>query len=144
MSLINDALKRAKESQRSDTPAGAPPMRPVEAKRTERDFSLILPVLIVFLIITAFIFIGLAMTRHAAKPPVKQIVAAPAVVPTQEVATAIAPMLAPPIAAPASSAPPVTAPPAEVTSPSAVKTETPKPIRVQGIAYDPVLSWAGG
>ena len=32
MSMINDALKRAKESQQPQTPAGAPPLPPVETQ----------------------------------------------------------------------------------------------------------------
>ena len=31
MSLINDALKRARETQRNDPPSGAPPLPPVES-----------------------------------------------------------------------------------------------------------------
>jgi len=38
MSLINDALKRAKEAQRPPPQSGVPPMRPVEIKRKEQDF----------------------------------------------------------------------------------------------------------
>ena len=64
MSLINDALKRAKEAQRKETPSGGSPLWPVETnKRTERDFGLVLPVVIFFLVVAAIIFIGLAMAR---------------------------------------------------------------------------------
>ena len=31
MSLINDALKRARDAQRNDPPSGAPPLPPVES-----------------------------------------------------------------------------------------------------------------
>jgi hypothetical protein len=104
-------------------------------------------VVIIFLVVAAIIFTGLAMTRPAAKPPVIKNIAAPAIVPTQEAVTAVAPAPNPPspvlpVSAPLASAPASSAPPAVVTSPAPVKAEAPKPVRIQGIAYDPVLSWA--
>lgn len=144
MSLINDALKRAKEAQRKETPPGGSPMRPVEAKPAERDFSLILPVVIVLLVVTAIVFIGLAVTRQAATNPAKKNAAAPAITPaqtpTQTVAIAVVPATNPPPAA--LPAPATSAPPAEVTNPAPIKAEAPKPTRLQGISFDPVLSWA--
>ena len=146
MSLINDALKRAKEAQRKETPSGGSPMRPVEAKPTERDFGLVLPVVIVLLVVTAIVFIGLAMTRQPATSTVKNIAAAPAIVPpqapTQTVAIAVVPATNPPPAALPVPAPATSAPPAEVISPAPIKAEAPKPVRLQGIAYDPLISWA--
>ena len=73
MSLINDALKRAKAAQRKNIPSGVTPMRPIESTRKERDFNVFLPVLIILLIVTAIFCIGLALAKHT----VKQIVTAP-------------------------------------------------------------------
>ncbi len=149
MSLINDALKRAKEAQRENTPSGVSPMRPVEVKRQERDFSLVLPVVIIFLIVAAFLFIGLAMARHTINNTDKKIAVAPTMTVSQPVAAAVAPAANPPPAVlpatnPPAPAAPVSAPapPAEVVSPPAILTEPPKPTLVQGIAYDPVHPWA--
>jgi hypothetical protein len=129
MSLINDALKRAKEAQRNDIPSGVSPMRPVEANRRERDFHLVLPVVIVFLVVTAFILIGLAMIRHAVKITTNKTAVIPAIVPKQEIAAAALLVTNPP--APASSAPP-----AEVVRPVVTNLPAPRPLRIQGIAYD--------
>jgi hypothetical protein len=136
MSLINDALKRAKEAQKKDAPfVAAPttvrptPMRPMKVRRQRRDWGWILPVAIALLILTAFFFIGLAM----AKRTVKTIVATPEISTTQQVETVAA-------------APVPNAPPPEVIVPAAAintaNTEPPAPPRIQGIAYDPVHPWA--
>jgi hypothetical protein len=141
MSLINDALKRAKEAQRPPPQSGVPPMRPVEIKRKEQDFSVALPVLIIFLIVTAFFFIGLAMAKkHTVIHREEKIVAAPAIASTHEVVAAVAPVANPPLSGSPAMNPPAS--PAEGISPAAIKVEAPKPIRIQGIAYDPVFSWA--
>lgn len=142
MSLINDALKRAKEAQRENTPSGVSPMRPVEVKRQERDFSLVLPVVIIFLIVAAFLFIGLAMARHTINNTDKKIAVAPTMTVSQPVAAAVAPAANPPPAVLPATNPPAPAAPAEVVSPPAILTEPPKPTLVQGIAYDPVHPWA--
>jgi hypothetical protein len=126
MSLINDALKRAKDAQRKNTPpSGVSPMRPIEVKREERDLSWILPVVIILLILTAIFFIGLAMARHT----FKKIVAAPEISTTQQVEAVAAPVPNPP------------APPA-VIGPAAISTDVPAQTRVQGIFNDPVHPWA--
>jgi hypothetical protein len=140
MSLINDALKRAKESQRNDTPSGVSPMRPVETHCPERDFNFVLPVVIIFLIITALVLIGWALAGHAHKIPAEKLVAAPVVVPKPEVVAAVppvtnaaAPAVSAPVVAAVSAAPPVAATNSVVTGPP-----PPKPLRLQGIAYDAV------
>jgi hypothetical protein len=126
MSLINDALKRAKDAQRKNTPpSGVSPMRPIETKREERDLSWILPVVIILLILVAVFFIALAMAKHT----VKTIVAAPEISATQQVEAVVAPAPNPP------------APP-EVIGPAAINTDAPKQTRIQGIVNDPVHPWA--
>jgi hypothetical protein len=126
MSLINDALKRAKEAQRKNIPSGVSPMRPIEVKREKRDLSWILPVVIILLILTAIFFIGLAMAKHT----FKNIVAAPEISTTQQVEAVIAPAPNPP------TPPPVIGPAAIIS------TDVPTQTRVQGIFNDPVHPWA--
>jgi hypothetical protein len=126
MSLINDALKRARESQRKnptsvDTRASGP--APVVARKKERDLEWVLPVVIVLLIIVAFFFIMLAMIHHS----VKKMAVVPENSETQQVEAAA----------------PATPPePLPEIGPAALIGNSPKPTRVQGIGYDPVHPWA--
>ena len=63
MSLINDALKQARQSQQPNPPSGQPPLRPVEpARRGVADW--LLPVAVVALAGAAAFFIGLALVKH--------------------------------------------------------------------------------
>jgi hypothetical protein len=118
MSQINDALKRAKNAQRQNPPSGPTPMRPVEPKDEERDYSWILPVVVILLIVVAVFFIALSLAKHTAN----SIIATPEIS-TQQVET-------------------VTAPPPPVIGPAAISNSTPAPAQIQGIAYDPVHPWA--
>ncbi len=78
MSLINDALKQAKQSQPPTPPSNPPPLSPVESA-SQGGGSWLAPVSIILLLAAAGIFIGLSLAKHA--PP------APATV-TQSVKTA--------------------------------------------------------
>jgi hypothetical protein len=122
MSKINDALKRAKEAQRENTPSGMTPMRPLEPKGAGPDYRWILPALVILLIVVAVFFIALSVTSHT----VKKIIAAPENSTTQPDESVEAPV------------PPV--PP--VIGAAAIINDLPKPTRVQGIFYDPVHPWA--
>jgi hypothetical protein len=64
MSLINDALKQARQSQQPNQPAsGQPPLRPVEpAPRRAADW--LLPLIVIAFAGAAAFFIGLALARH--------------------------------------------------------------------------------
>jgi hypothetical protein len=64
MSLINDALKQARQSQQpNQPPSGQTPLRPVEpAPRGVADW--ILPLVVIALAGAAAFFIGLALARH--------------------------------------------------------------------------------
>jgi hypothetical protein len=84
MSLINDALKRARESQQKNPPGGARPLPPVETRKRARDFNWVLPALIILLIIVACFFIGL-MAKHT----VTKIVNTTDLIATQEVETVV-------------------------------------------------------
>jgi hypothetical protein len=123
MSLINDALKRARESQRKDSPSGLSPLRPVETHCQERNFNLVLPVTISFLIVAALVLIGLALTRHANKGPAGKIVASSLV--TNQ----------PSVTAPVTNLP---VSPAATIRPIVATLPAPRPLRLQGIVYDAV------
>jgi hypothetical protein len=121
MSLINDALKRARQSQSNPPPVGGPPLRPVEP-RNNSSLAWLLPAIIIFLIVVACFFIGLAMANRT----VTKIVNAPepdfSNTPPTEVISAPAPQPVVPVE-------------------PAVSTEPP-PLKVQGIAFDPSKPWA--
>jgi hypothetical protein len=66
MSLINDALQRAKESEQNKSP-GMPPLQPV--KFTSRGgIGWLLPASVVVFVTAACFFIGLSLTRHTPVP----------------------------------------------------------------------------
>jgi hypothetical protein len=63
MSLLNDALKQAKQSQQQTPPSGQPPLRPVApAPRGAADW--LLPLAVIALVVAAAFFIWLALARH--------------------------------------------------------------------------------
>jgi len=73
MSLINDALKRAQEAQRPNTPARVSLLRTVDTQSKDRPFASRLLVVVIFLLVSAaFAFIGLAMTGRLAKKKRRQ------------------------------------------------------------------------
>jgi hypothetical protein len=115
MSLINDALNRAKKSQQSDPPSGAQPLSPVEPD-SRNGANWIFIVVVALLIAAACFFIGLAFAKR--KSPAA-VVAPPPVTNTQPVA------VVPP------------KPPAPKTNIVATpKPPAPPPLKVQGIFYN--------
>jgi hypothetical protein len=149
MSLINDALKRAKEAQRSDSPGYVvSPMRPNTPaaipvpKRKKRNLNWILPVMIILLVLVAFFFVAMAM----AKRTVKNIATVPAISAAPQV-EAVAPSVpAPPPPAPTPA--PATASVAPEPSPEVIDSATNStdvagpPMILQGVVNDPVHPWA--
>src|SRR5664280_2464400 len=112
MSLINDALKRAKQAP-PRPPNALPPLQPV-AEESPSVLVWLIPALVIFLIVAAIFFIGLASTQHT----VRTIAAAPAPAATQSVAEVTLPVIVPHT----EPAPPVNPPDAP---------------RLQGIFYSP-------
>jgi hypothetical protein len=115
MSLLNDALKQARQSQQQNPPSALPPMRPV-APAPRGAANWLLPLAVMVLAGAAAFFIGLALVRH--KTPVAK---APEI-------------SAPPAVARAASAPATSNIVAAVPSPS------PLP-KLQGVVYGE-KSWA--
>ena len=70
MSLINDALKRAKKSQQLDASSGAPPLPPVEPEKPRDGSGWLFLGILVLLIAAAGFLIGLAFTKRKAAPEV--------------------------------------------------------------------------
>jgi hypothetical protein len=130
MSLINDALKRARETQRNDPPTGARPLRPVESTARSGN-SWILTVAAVLFLAAACLFIGPKLFGHKASPAVSAI--------TPGIPAPLAKGVPVPAPQPVNAA---TAPEAEALPPAATNTNPPPPAaateqlpRVQGIIF---------
>jgi hypothetical protein len=82
MSLINDALKQAKQSQQQSPPSHPPPLPPVESA-SQGGGSWLAPVVIILLLAAAGIFIRLSLFKHASP-----VAGAPPVAATQQVESA--------------------------------------------------------
>ena len=157
MSLINDALRRARQNQKKDPPEGARSLAPVESR--PRGTGWLLPMTVGALVAAACFFFGLSLARRtpppvavAPLPPPKQsdkpapapapVPIAPAPLPEPKVAPATKPapklslsattanpvVVAPlPPKAVASAAPTAPAAPAKVAAPAATPPAVPKP-----------------
>jgi hypothetical protein len=67
MSLINDALKRARDTQRNNPPAGAPPLPPVESP-ARGGTGWILAAAAILCLAAACLFIGQVLFGHKGPP----------------------------------------------------------------------------
>jgi hypothetical protein len=97
MSLINDALKRARHDHTPRGPQGPlPPLPPVEDSTPVSMW--LVPAIVIFLIVAAIFFIGLAVAHHS----VHTIVNAPPdpVIATQQAAEVALPIVPAPVAPP--------------------------------------------
>ena len=136
MSLINDALQRAKETQQNKSP-GMPPLQPVKSA-SRGGVGWLLPVTVVVLVTAACFLIGLLLTRHTPAPAKN----APESSEKQPEKLVSAPATPPPAAPEAVS---VVTPPAAVadTNPPAISnaivetTPSPPEPKLQGILFDP-------
>ncbi|HEY5042173.1 MAG TPA: hypothetical protein VIK53_09235 [Verrucomicrobiae bacterium] len=116
MSLINDALKQARQAPPRNTPNSLPPLRP-HADDSPSVFAWLIPAVVIILIVAGIFFIGWAAAHHT----VRSIVAAPdsdnrAVQPVENVA------------------PPVVTQEPEPPPPPVYSPDLPK---LQGIFYSP-------
>ena len=122
MSLINDALKRARESQRNNPPSGAPPLPPVESPARGGTGWILAAAAILFLA-AACLFIGPFLFGDKAAPVAAT--NAPGI-------TAPPPAEAAPEPAPVTNALP---PPATNTNPP-VAAPVEQPLKLQGIIFN--------
>jgi hypothetical protein len=120
MSLINDALKQAKQSRPPNPPPDPPPLSPVESA-SHRGMGWLVPVVIILLLVTAGIFIGLSMSK-----PVPLIASAPTVAATQPV----------PPALPSPQPVAVATNPASAESNMVAVTASPPEPKLQGVLFD--------
>ena len=127
MSLINDALKRARQVQPGDGQNPLPSLPPVHGRPVSAGMWL-LPAIIIFLVAAAIFFIGLAMAHRSAHKnlttPLNRVDVAAAAQPVVAVAK--------PVAAPPPAAPTVIKAPDVVTLPKPTN-----PPKLQGIFYSP-------
>ena len=119
MSLINDALKRARDSQQKNPPSGAPPLPPVESPR-RGGTGWILALAAILFLAALCLFIGPALFRHKA-------------VPVTVVTAPVVPALPPPVAAPVAKIAP---PPVAITYPPPPAVAAEQPPRIQGIIFN--------
>jgi hypothetical protein len=142
MSLINDALKQARQSQQPNPPDGQLPLRPV-APATRGAADWILPLAVIALIGAAAFFVWLALARYI-RPPAKapEIPAAQTVVSQPAAAQPVAakPAVVPVVAPVAPAAVRVTNAPAVKKAVAAVPLSTAGVI-LQGVFYGQ-KSWA--
>ena len=115
MSLINDALKRARQAP-PRPPNSLPPLQPV-AEESPSVLVWLIPALVVLLIVAAIFFIGLASTR---RPTVPAIAVEPGPIDTPQPVAEVSP-------------PPVVAPP--LPAESSIPVNPPAAPKLQGIFY---------
>jgi hypothetical protein len=136
MSLINDALKRARQSQQVNIPGG-PPLRPVEPNPGGGMGWILLAVIL--LLVAASFFIGMSLSKRKPAPSAT----APEISPTQQITSVTAdaisgvPISAP---APASNAPPTVSinnQTAAISNSIPEPPPPPPPPKLQGIFFTP-------
>jgi len=132
MSLINDALKRARETQPKTPTSGAPPLPPVESPARDGTGWILVAAVVLFLAATC-LFIGPALFGHRTAPVAK--VAEINTPPRAE--TSLVPVPQPADTAPEVPSATNTLPPPAINTnlPPAVPAE--QPLKVQGIIFNP-------
>ncbi len=137
MSLINDALKRARETQRNVAPSGPPPLPPVETPARSGAGWILAASAILFLGAAGFV-LGPTLLRGRVSPP--PVAKAPGISTPPRPAAAPAPAVPAgimPVAANVNPPPPV-----NTNAPAASNTNQPPPVavekmpRVQGIIFN--------
>lgn len=136
MSLINDALKRARETQQNHRPPGAPPLPPVESS-AHGGAHWILVVSAILFLAAAGVVLGPALFGHKVPPAVAA--NAPNLPTPSPVAAASAPAVSSPPPTASVNPPPV----ANANPPEAATTNPPPPAvavvklpKVQGIIFN--------
>jgi hypothetical protein len=140
MSLVNDALKRATEAQKTIAPApGHPlPLRPVEsAQQQKKGIGLVLPATLLTILVAATFSLGLATQKNRStpvQPPARNMVVASSIAaPAPQVA------LKPNTTVAATQGTPTTNPPTPVVEAAPPK---PAPLKLQAVFFTPPRSLA--
>jgi len=131
MSLINDALKQARQNPPADAPPPAqPPLPPLQpaAHHPVPVAGWLIPAVVIFLIVAAVFFMGWALANRSVNTKVVVASSTAAAAAPASVSSVPAAIAAPPAAVPALA--PTTAPPATVVQPPALPV-------LQGIFYSP-------
>ena len=136
MSLVNDALKRAKEAQQKSTPpAPAPQLPPAKAAPAEnRGMGMIMPLIIAVLVIVGFLFVWKNQHKAAAREAVTETKPAASVSPP--------PQTKPPVQSVAVSAPVTAAATVPPVVPVTVASPPVPPPKLQAIFFSPGRSTA--
>jgi hypothetical protein len=129
MSLINDALKRARQAQPGGVQNPLPPLPPASGRPAAAGLWL-LPAIVIFLVAAAIFLFGLAMAHRSAHKDLTALLNPVAAAAAAQPAVAVAQ----PAAAPSPAAPTLIKAPAAVTLP---KPPPPNLPRLQGIFYSP-------
>jgi hypothetical protein len=129
MSLINDALKQARQAPPHNTPGAMPPLQPVP-EESSSVFAWLIPAIVILLLVAAMFFIGWAVAHRT----VHTIVNAPDAAAPPPVADISPPVVTPPPVASLPVAPPPVAAPAVEAPPPVIPADLPK---LQGIFYSP-------
>src|SRR3954471_21731748 len=154
MSLINDALKRAKETQSPEPPAAGEHLhfRPVEGDHSVRHgLGLLLPIALALIALLGLFFVWELAHKNSGATPEPELVAraatstapapAPPANPSSSRVLEPAPATGQPGAVPGAPEPrPATAPAEPATAPVADEPPAPPkpaPLRLQGIAFNP-------
>ena len=127
MSLINDALRRARQTQQQSPPASRQPLVPVEPK--PRGISRMLPLAVGVLFAAACFFFGLSLAKRT-PPPVTSAPEPLAKQPAKPVSAPVTPPPAAPAVSPASLPEPKVAPAAEPASKPRLSVTTANPVVV--------------
>ncbi|HEX5399577.1 MAG TPA: hypothetical protein VFY06_11075 [Verrucomicrobiae bacterium] len=129
MSLINDALKRARDKQRNNPPSGATPLPPVESP-TRGGGGWILALAAILFLGAAGLILGAALWGHRTPSPMAAKVAA---IPAPAPMVAVAPAAPPPPPAPVAI---TNAPPVTNTNPHSATVVVERLPKVQGIIFN--------
>lgn len=121
MSLINDALKRAKQAPASNPPSTVSPLQPT-AHASTVVWTWLIPTAVIGLSVAAIVIIGWAVTRHPAQTS-PTVSAAPA---TNQLEDKV-------VVSPVPAPPPVTV----TVPPPPAPVNLPKTPKLQGVFYSP-------
>lgn len=134
MSLINDALKRAKEAQqKSSSAAAGPQLRPAEpAQPAASGMPVVVPLVLLSLVFLGILCFWLIRQKAAAPEPIAEIKPPAPIIPAPEAKPPVQ-AVAVPTPAPVAKAEPA----APANTPAPVATVSTPPLKLQAIFFSP-------